>query len=74
MNLYLLQRSDDAKPEYDAAFGFVVRAEIAQHAREYAAANCGDEGCAVWLDIMCEEIASDVPGKSGVVLRDFNAG
>lgn len=74
MRLWLLKRRLD-RPEYDAADGFVIRAEDEFHARAWAAANAGDEKPITWTESAlstCDPLEQD--GKSGVILIDFNAG
>lgn len=69
---------DPWEPWYDKSFGFVVRAETEQQAREYADTDAGDENGIYagnrhpWLDASlstCKELLQD--GEPGVVLRDF---
>ncbi len=74
MKLWLLRPQTKAawQPWYDKAFGFVVRAETAREAREYASDDAGDEGHACWLDATqstCDELLPE--GLIGVVLKDF---
>lgn len=60
---------------YDKAFGFVVRANTEQEARELANEESGDEVYDepdVWLKqefTLCEELTTQ--GESEVILRDF---
>jgi hypothetical protein len=71
-------------PCYDCCFGFVVRAETEQEAREFAEKEAGDESDKsrstrtplrkVWLDAAlttCTELTTD--GEVGIVIRDFHA-
>jgi hypothetical protein len=75
-----LPQSDDPwKPWYDRAFGFVVRAETEEAAREFAHRDGGKENRwamprGPWLDAnysTCDELTAD--GEVGVVLQDFHA-
>ena len=73
------------EPWYDKAFGFVVRAETEDEARQLANDEGGDEcgpvthtiyrtGGNPWLDpafSTCEELTAD--GAPGVVIQDFHA-
>ena len=91
MKLWLLRPVNDLKPKdnpwdhwYNKAFGFVVRAETEEIARQYAHANAGDENRGEflsekiantkqpWIDPLyttCVELVSD--GIAGVVITDF---
>ena len=93
MKLWILQPveslpADDNpwNPWYDKAFGFVVRAESEQQARELAQQQAGDEDRGKfmqqriantktpWTDpkySTCDELLAD--GEAGVVMRDFAA-
>ncbi|KKK81891.1 hypothetical protein LCGC14_2808870 [marine sediment metagenome] len=91
MKLWLLgplhtEGDDPWDPWYDKAFGFVIRAETEQRAREIANENSGDENRgkflgqktantkSPWLDpkySTCEELLQD--GPELLVLRDFAA-
>lgn len=92
MRLWLLRPNDCLigdnpwEPWYDKAFGFVVRAETEQRARELAHAQGGDESRGTflgrktaetntpWLDekySSCEPLADD--GDEGVVMMDFHS-
>lgn len=91
MKLWLLRPIDENKvpwdPWYDRAFGFVVRAETEEEAREIGDLNGGSElgtimfnadrhaeGRGPWRDSLlstCEELLPD--GDAGVVMRDFAA-
>lgn len=83
MKLWLLRPVEDRplsddpwEPWYDKCFGFVVRSETAEGARQYADADAGDEnrGEAPWLDptyTTCEELTPD--GDAGIVMQDFHA-
>ena len=73
MRLWLVERNDEE--DWDEACAFVVRAQSPKAARRYAAARCGDEGSALWLDptrSTCKQLTYD--GEPGVVLRDFTNG
>ena len=80
MRLWLLRPIDPDSgpwdPWYDKAFGFVVRAESEQLAREAVATRgwgaAGDEGRAPWLDASlssCEPLDGDGPAE--IIMRDF---
>ena len=77
MKLWLLKPikgSDYWRPWYDKAFGFVIRAETEQRAREWADSNAGDENRKghPWLNSehsTCIELTIDGPEE--MVLRDF---
>ena len=88
MKLWLLRPveglpDDPWEPWYDKAFGFVVRAETEQRAREIANENGGDEigephyiklrhGIDPWLDSTlstCVELKSD--GVEEMIIKDF---
>lgn len=87
MKLWLLKPKDDNyvawNPWYDKAFGFVVRAETEERARQLANDKGGDEvgkisnttyrtGGDPWLDpkqSTCEELTTD--GDEEVVLEDY---
>jgi len=89
MRLWLLRPRDDlpevrdehANPWYpwhDKYFGFVIRAETEERAREMAQVDGGDEiGCqwhdiAAWLSpeySTCTELTAD--GDEGIVIKDF---
>lgn len=59
---------------YDKAFGFVVRAETEERARELAAKEKGDEGKEAWLNSQfscCEELKE--MGEEGIIISDFHA-
>lgn len=73
-----LPNNDDPwKPWYDKAFGFVVRAETEEAARQLAHVNAGDEnhcGLAPWQNARystCVELPSDGPTET--VLRSFRS-
>lgn len=88
MKLWLLRPIDENAgpwaPTYDLMFGFVIRAETEQQAREIAEENGGcenEEGYyssalkVVWCDsalVSCVELTAE--GEPGVVIHDFNAG
>lgn len=82
MKLWLLRpREDIAKSAFgpwaiwwDKAFGFVVRAETEEQARQIANANAGDENGDEhpWLGFLwstCEELSAE--GTEGVIIQDF---
>lgn len=89
MKLWLLQpvegldmEDDPWEPWYDKAFGFVVRAETEDEARELAHAGAGDEEeffsrktantTHPWKDAKystCTELRTE--GEAGVVIRDY---
>ena len=82
MKLWILEpkkglsgNSNPWEPWYDKAFGFIVRAETEQEAREIAEENAGDEswsGRKTWMKpelSTCIELSED--GEKGLVLRDF---
>lgn len=59
-------------PWYNKAFGMVVRAACARHARELASEAAGAEGGDAWLDgslSTCVELAAD--GDAGVIIQDI---
>lgn len=64
-------------PWYDKCFGFVIRAETEQRAREIADADAGDENREEnhpWLDpeqSTCTELTAE--GKEEQIIKDFNA-
>lgn len=77
---------DPWEPWYDCAFGFIVRAETEQEAREFAQADAGDEEKDTFLDnkksntktpwmepkySTCLELLPD--GEPGVIMQDFHA-
>lgn len=77
MKLWLIKPIDKAthwKPWYDKVFGFVIRAETEQAAREMASTKSGAEAYDVanpWLDAAvtsCAELTAD--GDAEIVLRD----
>jgi len=71
-------------PWYNKAFGFIVRAETEERAREIANENAGDENNE-WIGIdkpiktpwlhpqysTCDELIPD--GMEGLIVRDFHA-
>jgi hypothetical protein len=80
MKLWILQPLETGKgtpwdPWYDKAFGFVVRAETEQQARELADGDAGDENRDKkhpWLDpkrSACEELTAK--GDAALIMRDF---
>lgn len=77
---------DPWEPWYDKCFGFIVRSDTEQGARQYAHAGAGDENRGKflskpisntkgpWLDprySTCEELTPD--GDAGIVMQDFYA-
>lgn len=76
-----LDKNDNPwKPWYDKAFGFVVRAETEEEARDFAHDEAGDENLGgkttnttqPWKDARystCTELLPD--GEAGVVMQDF---
>ena len=59
-------------PWYDRVFGFVVRADTAKDARNWASTRAGDEGGGAWLDdkqSTCEELTRE--GDQGIIIVDF---
>ena len=83
-NVILPKGENPWDPWYDKAFGFVVRAESEELARELATAEQGDEGRGEffnskiantrtpWADpkySTCKELPQD--GDAGVIIRDF---
>ena len=81
MKLWLLRPNDDLPsnddpwhPWFDKCFGFVVRAESDQEARQYAHEEAGDEKTdkgSPWLNpkySTCEELTHS--GDSGVIIKD----
>lgn len=82
-----LDKNDNPwEPWYDKAFGFVVRAETEEEARDFAHAEAGAENRGQflgektantkmpWKDARystCTELLPD--GESGVVMQDFAA-
>ena len=93
MKLFLLKPQQNLpegdnpwKPWYDKAFGFVVRADNEQAARQLVVDHAtaldywqddfkvGREGKNVWLDkkyTSCTEIPAN--GKQEIIMRDFHA-
>jgi hypothetical protein len=91
MKLWLLrpihiENDDPWEPWYNKAFGFVVRAETEDAARQFAHSEAGDENRGEfsmhktsdtktpWLDpkySTCLELFAD--GDAGIVIRDFAA-
>ena len=80
MKLYLLrpidlgtdQINDLWKPWYDKAFGFVVRAETEEKARELASDRCGDEGRHAWLNSeysTCIQLQEE--GEEEVIIYEY---
>lgn len=82
----LPEGDDPWEPWYDKAFGFVVRAETEEEARQFAHGEAGDENrgkfagtkisntTTPWLDLRystCVELRSD--GEAGVIVKDFAA-
>jgi hypothetical protein len=80
MKLWLLRpieglENNPWEPWYDKAFGFVVRAETEERAREIANESGGDEKPKnAWLDSTlstCNELLPD--GEEGLIIEDFHA-
>lgn len=94
MKLWLIRPKTDGltdadnpwEPWFDKAFGFVVRADTEEQARQLAHEDAGDENRGEffsrktantnepWLDAKystCEELTPD--GEAGVVMQDFHA-
>ena len=82
----LAKNNNPWEPWYDKAFGFVVRAETEEQAREFAHANAGGENRGMFLSkktsntkqpwkdekySICTELLPD--GEPGVVMQDFAA-
>jgi hypothetical protein len=79
----LMDDDNPWEPWYDKAFGFVVRAETEEKARELITRDqksggfswndhYGDEGPRAWADpkySWCEEITQE--GQEQVIIRDF---
>lgn len=60
---------------WDCSYGFMIRAESEEDARNMAAAECGDEGPESWTDSdlsTCDIISAD--GAAEVVMQDFLTG
>ncbi len=80
-----LTEDDPWEPWYDKAFGFVVRAETEEEAREFANKEGGDESPRSWEEVTrktvipwtnpkystCEILYTY--GGEGVIIRDFAA-
>ena len=84
MKLWLLKPMDDLindpwKPWFDKMFGFVIRTETAEEARQIAQEYAGDEkykndALVPWLDpkfSTCVELLPE--GEPGLILNDFHA-
>ena len=59
-------------PWYDKIFGFVICASTQSEARAMAAAKCGAEGAAVWLDprmTTCTNI-DNMRDETRIIMRD----
>lgn len=91
MKVYILRPQDNLnnndnpwEPWYDKSFGFIVRANSEQEARQIANENAGDENRgeflneriantqSPWLDekySFCKELTGD--GDSGMIMQDF---
>jgi hypothetical protein len=70
--LWIVEREGKQEPIYDAAHGFIIRAETEEDARIIASENHGDEGPDCWLDVTrsdVRELLAD--GVPGVVMTDF---
>lgn len=78
INLYLITRNKDLKPNYDAARGFVIAAESEMIARNLAADAGGDEPRIHWLELEYSTIEhigmSHRYQTRQIIMRDFNAG
>lgn len=75
MKLFLLKRVDMTYGYYDQFYGFVIRAENEEKARELASKESADEGLLFWKDrslTICEELLPD--GPEDILIRDFHAG
>lgn len=84
MKLYLLRPRENGNKSlppwetwYDKVYGFVVRAESEESAREIANKNGGDEIAYgdVWIDpnlSICIELTTDGPEE--MIIRDFASG
>jgi hypothetical protein len=60
--------------KYNAAFGFVIRAQSENDARALASANAGDEGADAWTDpawASCVRLTD--AGENDMVMCDFRA-
>lgn len=84
MKLWLLRPVEDLsegdnpwKPWYDKAFGFVIRAETEEEAREMAHNKGGEEivdTATPWKDPRYSTCVELLPaGPAGVVIEDFHA-
>lgn len=77
MKLWLLKAKEEMPPwnsGYDKAYGFVVRAETEERAREIAEENSGNEAAkySAWLKLefsTCTELLPE--GEESLILRDF---
>ena len=85
MKLWLLRPAKGNKlwePWYDKAFGFVIRAETEEDAREIAQSDNGEEinfwvnnkyyELPAWTSAehsTCEELLAD--GEEGIIIKDF---
>jgi len=80
MKLWLLRPAKEKKggpwdPWFDKSFGFVVRAETEEKAREIADDNAGDENRDAkhpWLKsryASCEELTPN--GEEDLIMKDF---
>ena len=74
MKLWILKRLDSGW--YDEAFGFVLKAETEQDARNWANLEKGDEDSGTWLNSKFSSCRELIPEgvEVGVILRDFKAG
>lgn len=75
MKLWELHSAEGHRIGYDAAHGFVVRAEHEVAARALASRECGDGDPGDWLDpekTTCDELLTD--GASEVVLCHYVSG
>ena len=60
------------KPWYDKSFGFVVRAETEEQARQLAAELCGNERKEAWISTIyssCDELTNDGPAE--IIMKDY---
>lgn len=74
MKLWILKRVDMTFGDYDAYYGFVIRAESEEIAREMASKEERDRP-GFWKNpalSICEELLPE--GEGGILLDDFHAG
>ena len=68
----LPEEDDPWEPWYDKAFGFVVRAETEDEARELAHTQAGDELVGAWKNSKYSTCVVLSPeGDAEVIMRDF---